>query len=346
MKKLLVVLLAAIWSLTAKADYSEALAAYKDKNYASAEPLLREAANSGDDRAWNVLGVMYWRGLDVQQDDVKALAYFEKAAAGGNVNAFKSLVQILGQGTDTVPKDVARARQWAWRFAQSNSAYAAFVYYQLAMQNELNVLDAQGHVDRQRYEALAKRSIDDRELDAKAYSMLSFAAERGYLPAVTEAQSILLARSGDAASEKALRYDFEIQDRYAAKIASQTSAELTQQAEALKKLKRLGSTHASLALYNEVVPSVMDVANARTHSCDRAKMQVTKLQVEQPIRGEAYLPLNAHLLGETLLIKGQWKEVWTVNACGTSVAVPVMFEADGLASAKFAVDVPVVAAAR
>ena len=127
MKKLLVVLIATIWSLSAQADYSQALAAFKGKNYADAEALLQEAANNGDDRAWNVLGVMYLPGLDVEQNTAKAVAYFERAAASGNVNAFKSLVQIFSQGSDSMPKDVERIRKWAWRFAQNNNAYAAFV---------------------------------------------------------------------------------------------------------------------------------------------------------------------------------------------------------------------------
>ena len=338
MKKLLVVLIATIWSLSAQADYSQALAAFKGKNYADAEALLQEAANNGDDRAWNVLGVMYLQGLDVEQNTAKAVAYFERAAASGNVNAFKSLVQIFSQGSDSMPKDVERIRKWAWRFAQNNNAYAAFVYYQLAIQNELNVMDEQGRVDRQRYDALAKRPVGDRELDAKAYAMLSLAAERGYLPAVVEAQRVLLSRDGQAASEKALSYDFEIQDRYASRISAQDSAQLTEEAQALKRIQSLGSTRVSVALYNDVLPSVIQAADAQVKSCDRSKIQVAQLQVNGPIRGETYLPLNARLLGETLLLQGQWREVWTLNACGKKVAVPVTFEADGLAAAKFAVD--------
>jgi TPR repeat protein len=62
------------------AGYDEALAALQKKDYATAHPELLIAANKGDARAWNALGVMYLQGLGVKRNDSKALEYFEKAA--------------------------------------------------------------------------------------------------------------------------------------------------------------------------------------------------------------------------------------------------------------------------
>ncbi len=342
MRKLLLLLCVGIWSQSALADYAAALAAMRDKDYASAEPLLQEAARNGEPRAWNALGVLYLEGMGVDKDEVQALGYFGKAAAAGNVNAYKSLINMYAVGSESVPKNPARARTWALKLAQTNNNYAAYTFYQLAVQNELNVLDEKGQIDRARYADLAKRSIQERDLDSQAYSLLSFAAERGYAPAVAEAQSILLSRSGEAVSERALLFDEEIQDRYATKLAAQTANSLQQEAEKLDKLRRLGSSFVSVRLFNLVLPKASAVAytasNTDPQACPRNQMRVSQMRITQPMQEAQYLPVNGRLLGNMLLIKGHWSESWTLNVCGKAVEVPVTFEADGLATAEFSVD--------
>ena len=277
--------------------------------------------------------------LHAQSEDAPPIEYFEKSAAAGNVNALKKLVQIFGQGTDQQRKDPARARQWAWRFALSKNAYAAYTFYQLAVDNELRVTDEQGNFDKARYDALAKRPMEDRDLDAKAFSMLSLAAELGYAPAIEEAQQILLSHNGEETADRALAYSLKIQDRYQQKLSAKALAQLAQETHELEKLRSLGMTYASTKLYKEVLPSVIAVADMNESNCDRSRIKVSKLEVTQRIRSEEYLPISAHLLNDTVLITGRWKERWTLDVCGKKVAVPVFFEADGLASARFVVDV-------
>ena len=171
---------------------------------------------------------------------------------------------------------------------------------------------------------------------------MSFAAERGYAPAGAEAQSILLSRSGEAVSERALLFDEEIQDRYATKLAAQTANSLQQEAEKLDKLRRLGSSFVSVRLFNLVLPKASAVAytasNTDPQACPRNQMRVSQMRITQPMQEAQYLPVNGRLLGNMLLIKGHWSESWTLNVCGKAVEVPVTFEADGLATAEFSVD--------
>lgn len=326
------------------AGYDEALAALQKKDYATAHPELLIAANKGDARAWNALGVMYLQGLGVKRNDSKALEYFEKAASDGNANALNGIVQLLGQGSETVHKDPEHARAWAWKFAHEKTAnpYAAFVYYQLAIQNELSILDHKGNVDRKRYQELASRPENERELDAKAFEMLSIAAEGGYPPALSIAQMTLLERSGEGVAERALELDALIQEKYKNQIPVQMAIQLNQEVTNLKNLRLLGKTYVSPRLYKDALPLVMVAAYAgsqtTTDTCDRAKVRVTQLQVIEPMRDKITLPIEARLLDDVLFLKGRWRELWTIDVCGKTVTVPVRFEVDGWAGANFTVE--------
>jgi hypothetical protein len=345
MREIRIILAAAFLFLLgqgAQAGYDEAYAALQRKDYATAHPLLLSAAAKGDARAWNALGVMYFQGLGVKRNDDKAVEYFEKAASAGNANALNGLIQILGSGTDAVPKDVERARAWAWKFAQSDNPYAAFVFYQLAIQNELSILDDKGAVNRERYEELAKRPMDDRDLDARAFTMLSIAAEGGYPAALAIAQMTLLERSGEGVAERALELDALIQDKYKNQIPVQMAIQLNQEVTHLKNLKLLGTSYVSPRLYRDALPMVMVSAYSgsqiTTADCDRAKARVTKLQVSEGMREKDTVSIEARLLDDVLYTKGHWRELWTVDLCGKSVIVPIRFEEDGWAGAYFTVE--------
>ena len=63
------------------------LHAMQQKNYAQAVQLLRPWAERGDAWAQYSLGVMYYRGRGVAQDDAQAREWLEKAAAQGLAEA-------------------------------------------------------------------------------------------------------------------------------------------------------------------------------------------------------------------------------------------------------------------
>ena len=87
---------------SAWAGVQEGLAAYKDKDYATALVELRAAANSGFSNAQFFLGVMYENGQGVMQNDKEATAWYRKAAYQGYAVAqfFLGLRYANGQGVD------------------------------------------------------------------------------------------------------------------------------------------------------------------------------------------------------------------------------------------------------
>ena len=103
MKKLLLgvcLLLSATLALAQMPEktWQEALLAIQQGNYEQAVRLLRPWAERGDAWAQYSLGVMYYRGRGVAQDDAQAREWLEKAAAQGNANAQFSLGLMFKNG--------------------------------------------------------------------------------------------------------------------------------------------------------------------------------------------------------------------------------------------------------
>lgn len=72
---------------------------------------MKRKAETGDAKAQRNLAVMYGRGDGVLKDDVKAMEWWQKAAAHGNVDAQISLGWMYASGNG-VSKDFARAIEW------------------------------------------------------------------------------------------------------------------------------------------------------------------------------------------------------------------------------------------
>jgi hypothetical protein len=56
-----------------------------------------DQAKGGDARAMHMIALMYWNGLNVRQDRVKGLDWYQKAAAAGDKAAQKELDVIEGK---------------------------------------------------------------------------------------------------------------------------------------------------------------------------------------------------------------------------------------------------------
>ena len=65
----------------------EAIKYFNQKNYENALSLFQYAADQGDARAQNYLGLMYYYGQGVQQDDQQAVQWYRKAAEQGDADA-------------------------------------------------------------------------------------------------------------------------------------------------------------------------------------------------------------------------------------------------------------------
>lgn len=79
----------------ALADYIDGVQAYRYEQYGKALAAWRPLAAKGDPEAEYSLGMMYYRGLGVVKDPVKAYVLFARAEAGGE----KAAAPMLGRVT-------------------------------------------------------------------------------------------------------------------------------------------------------------------------------------------------------------------------------------------------------
>lgn len=74
-------------------------------------------------KAWTELGNWYYVGEVIEQDYVKALEPFEKAANNGNIDAMYNVggMHFHGQGTE---ENEEKAKEWYDKAVEAGSTYA------------------------------------------------------------------------------------------------------------------------------------------------------------------------------------------------------------------------------
>lgn len=100
-------------------------AAYQNHQYATALRLARPLAANGDARAQSVLGLLYYGGHGVQQDDNEAVKWFRQAAKQGHPVAQLYLGRMYSAGQG-VPQDYAEAAKWYGLAADQGDAQAQY----------------------------------------------------------------------------------------------------------------------------------------------------------------------------------------------------------------------------
>lgn len=84
-----------LFATAAFADLTEALTAFNIKRYEQALAEFSYLADEGDATAYYYLGKMYSQGLGVEQDDQKAIDFYQKAEGSYNIDATYELADIL-----------------------------------------------------------------------------------------------------------------------------------------------------------------------------------------------------------------------------------------------------------
>lgn len=330
------VILVGFASTFAYASYEEALAAIQKKDYVTALPLLNAAAEKSDPRALNALGIVYFQGLGVTRDEKIAISWWEKAADADNLNAMNGLASLYGRGSKDTPKNLQLAREWAWKASLTNDANAQFNYFQLVNGNELSRLDATGRMSRDKYMALAKRTVAERELDEKAYTMLSRAAEQGHLGATVVSIGLLTDNVGPNNTQKLLGL---IDTVPMARLPPQITQMLQAAKASSTHLKSLGQTYVSGSVFRDAFMTAMMgayvKANVQSSACEAKNVRMVKASVTREMNQPVYVNVSSALLKDVVLIQGDWQETWAIDLCGTSVEVPLEFQADGGGGAYF-----------
>jgi hypothetical protein len=163
-----------------------AYAAYQDRKYAIALRLAGPLAEAGDARAQSVLGLLYYGGYGVQQDDAEALNWFRRAADQDDAVAERNLGVMFSEGRG-VPQDQAEAAKWLRRAADRGDARAQY---------NLGVLYAEGvggqpdNVSAHMWFNLAAAHFPESDADSRAAA----ASERDLVAAKMTADQIAEAR--------------------------------------------------------------------------------------------------------------------------------------------------------
>ena len=107
----------------AKDIYNAGVSAYNSGDYAKALEMFAAAAEQGNAKAMNNLGVYYDNGRGVAQDYAKAVEWYTKAAELGEAQAMSNLGVCYEHGNG-VPQDYAKAVEWYTKAAELGNTYA------------------------------------------------------------------------------------------------------------------------------------------------------------------------------------------------------------------------------
>ncbi len=122
-------------SAMALADFSSGMAAYKQRDYATAMPILKTEAENGNKIAQNLVGVMYMQGGGgVSQDDAEAMRWFRMGADQGYAVA-QTNVGFLYQSGRSVPRDLVEAKLWFERAAAQGDERARIFLQTMPLQS-------------------------------------------------------------------------------------------------------------------------------------------------------------------------------------------------------------------
>ena len=110
----------------ALADFARGKQAYDSANYKLALTELNAEVKRGSLPAMHLLGMMYAEGKGLARDDKRALALFEKAAAGDHAGAQGMVAMFHAQGRATERND-AKSVEWARKAAENGDALSQYM---------------------------------------------------------------------------------------------------------------------------------------------------------------------------------------------------------------------------
>ncbi len=107
----------------ASADFDAGIAAYQANDLPLAYREFREAAEAGHMDSQFNLGLMYEKGIGVEQDETEAVAWYTRAAEQGSAFAQYNLAVLYenGRGAEV---DFAKANQWYRKASVQGDALA------------------------------------------------------------------------------------------------------------------------------------------------------------------------------------------------------------------------------
>ncbi|KAL1001113.1 sel1 repeat family protein [Haemophilus influenzae] len=114
------------WADTPVQQFQQGLTAYEQSDYQTAFKLWLPLAEQGNADAQFNLGLMYYNGRGVKQDDFEAVKWYRKAAEQGNVYAQFNLGNMYHDGRGVKQDDVESVK-WYRKAAEQGNVYAQFI---------------------------------------------------------------------------------------------------------------------------------------------------------------------------------------------------------------------------
>lgn len=225
------------------------------------------------------------------------------------------------------------ARSFALRSYELGDRDGAFMLYVVFIKDPANRYLKDGKPDLAAYRRLAARPVDDRKDQIQAIEALGYAVGKGRLDA-----GILLASyfHDTVAPKNVIRVRALTGLLAKAGHSSPLVERFGREAEMIEKVAP--TTHASVRSFLDAYRGATGAALAGYQvqtggkTCDKATL---KSASAGDIVGAEYLPLKGTMVADSYLLKGEWPEYWTFDACGEEVPVKVTFKADGWGGAFF-----------
>lgn len=325
--------LLSIAALPAHADINSAINAYGDQRYDVAYREFSQLAAQGDNRAKSFLALMTLRGLGTARDVKQGAKLARECAEGGEPTcaAMYGDLNLPGKG---LPVNFPEARAWTRKAIAGGDQRAGFGLWQAYTLDPANQFMVNGKADDRKYNAIARRSIAERNDQIEAIDGLAGAAAAGYLPARLMLATLLLEQSG-AGTTKQIRTLLDgvpnLPPDYQKYLA------LAQQVDTL------GPSRAAPKVIADAIPSVMTEAalaseRAGTANATQCKdFRLMSIKNVSAVGDALWLPLKHPLVTGTYPLKGTWTEDWHVFFCGAERTLRMQFDVDGMGGAYYKV---------
>ena len=113
------------WADTLEQQFQQGLEATERGDYQTAFKLWLPLAEQGNATSQLLVGMMYFEGQGVKQDDFEAVKWFRKAAEQGNAYAQNKLGTMYYYGRG-VPQDDSEAVKWIQKAAEQGDSDAQY----------------------------------------------------------------------------------------------------------------------------------------------------------------------------------------------------------------------------
>ena len=234
--------------------------------------------------------------------------------------------QCVLTGITPSARRFAQARELATKALEQGEPTGGFALFMAFSTDPANTYRHDGRTDLEAYRKLGARPLAERGEQVAAIDGLAFAAGQGHPGA-----AVLLAN---------YFYD-TVAPRNVSRVRAMTGLLLRDGVRnvALEKMAREADAIERTAPATKAsVRSFLDAYQPASNAALRGHAVQTAGKCDQPtlksvsasdIRDAEYLPLTHRMVEKSFLLKGEWTEFWTFDACGDEVPVKVSFAADG-----------------